>query len=83
MNCKFFAFDEKGNNQVGNCHYDPPRVFPMAAMPTGRPIEIAGRRVEQQPQMMIRSVFPPMPPNGFCGKGETLDDVPFSELLGK
>ena len=85
INCRFFALPE-GGQPVGNCHLEPPKVFPMTAMPAGNDrLEIAGRRVQvhQEPQMIVRSIFPPMPPNGWCGRGVHLNGTPFVDIMGK
>lgn len=47
--CKFWASDGK----VGECHYDPPRVFPM-------PTQLGG--------MQSMSMWPPCSANNWCGK---------------
>lgn len=53
-NCKFWANEEL--SQVGECRFDPPRVFPMPQQGLGGV------------SMSSISIFPPIGADKWCGK---------------
>jgi len=72
VSCRFWQPPDKGQT-TGQCRHDPPRVFPITQGGGGSPLEIGGRRVQQQPQLGFMSAFPPIPAESWCGSWQPQD----------